>query len=125
MQTPTLSPSPRVLAETARSIYSSYISGGGMAVPEEYRAALFTTGGSQAVRLPAAFRFEGKFVRARREGNRVILEPIDKPKWPSGFWRWFDRAGPVTDDFSAPAPLPPAPHRDAALRRMDADGPED
>jgi hypothetical protein len=52
----------------------------------------------------------------------VILEPIDKPKWPAGFWRWFDRAGPVTDDFRAPDRLPAAPHRDDALSRMDADG---
>jgi antitoxin VapB len=96
-----------------------------MPVPEEYRAALFTTGGSQAVRLPAAFRFEGRFVRARKEGNRVILEPIEKPKWPAGFWRWFDRAGPVSDGFHVPDPLPDAPHRDEALRRMDLDGSDD
>ena len=124
MLTPTLPPSPMVLAESARSIYSSYISNTGIPVPEEYRAALFTTGGSQAVRLPAAFRFEGKYVRARKEGNRVILEPIEKPKWPSGFWRWFDRAGPVTDDFRAPDPLPTTPHRDEVLGRMDLDASE-
>ena len=88
---------------------------------EEYRAGLFMTGGSQAVRLPAACRFEGRFVRVRKEGSRVILEPIEKPKWPAAFWRWFDRSGPVTDDFEAPSSLPDAPHRDAILRRMDDD----
>jgi antitoxin VapB len=39
------------------------------------RAKLFTHGGSQAVRLPKAFRFEGSEVAIRREGDKVILEP--------------------------------------------------
>jgi antitoxin VapB len=85
----------------------------------EYRAALFTTGGSQAVRLPAACRFEGKYVRVRKEGTRVILEPIDKPRWPRGFWRWFDHAAPVGDDFVVPPALPPSPHRDRILDHFD------
>jgi antitoxin VapB len=39
------------------------------------RAKLFKTGGSQAVRLPRAYRFEGqKEVLIRREGKRVVLE---------------------------------------------------
>ena len=40
------------------------------------RAKLFTHGGSQAVRLPKAFRFEGAEVSVRREGDAVILEPV-------------------------------------------------
>ncbi|WP_425997808.1 antitoxin [Caulobacter sp. DWR1-3-2b1] len=43
---------------------------------EPARAKLFTQGGSQAVRLPKAFRFEGAEVTVRREGNAVILEPM-------------------------------------------------
>jgi antitoxin VapB len=88
---------------------------------EEYRAALFMTGGSQAVRLPAACRFEGRYVRVRKEGGRVILEPIEKPKWPAAFWRWFDRAEAVTPDFDVPERLPPSPHRDQVIERLDAD----
>ncbi len=38
-------------------------------------AKLFRVGGSQAVRLPKAFRFAGDRVRIRREGAAVILEP--------------------------------------------------
>ena len=43
------------------------------------RAKLFQNGGSQAVRLPRTFRFpEGhREVLVRREGSRIILEPID------------------------------------------------
>jgi len=40
-------------------------------------AKLFTHGRSQAVRLPKEFRFPGKEVRVRRDGNRVILEPME------------------------------------------------
>lgn len=86
---------------------------------EEYRAGLFMTGGSQAVRLPAACRFEGRYVRVRKEGSRVILEPMSKPKWPGAFWRWFDGSPSVTDDFRMPAPLPAAPHRDRVLGGFD------
>ena len=42
----------------------------------EVRAKLFMHGGSQAVRLPKAFRFEGGEVAVRREGAAVILEPV-------------------------------------------------
>ena len=43
---------------------------------EVVKAKLFTHGGSQAVRLPKAFRFQGVEVRVRKEGDRVILEPV-------------------------------------------------
>jgi antitoxin VapB len=39
-------------------------------------AKLFQNGRSQAVRLPKEFRFEGDEVRIRREGDRVVLEPM-------------------------------------------------
>jgi antitoxin VapB len=43
------------------------------------KAKLFTTGGSQAVRLPANFRFEGDEVEIRRDpvtGDVVLSKPI-------------------------------------------------
>ena len=43
------------------------------------KAKLFKTGGSQAVRLPAAFRFEGDEVDVRRDsvtGDVVLSKPI-------------------------------------------------
>lgn len=43
---------------------------------EAIEAKLFQSGGSQAVRLPKAFRFEGDRVRIRRDGDAVILEPF-------------------------------------------------
>ncbi len=48
----------------------------GAAPASTARAKLFTHGGSQAVRLPKAFRFEGSEVCIRRDGDKVILEPV-------------------------------------------------
>lgn len=59
------------------------------------RAKLFVHGGSQAVRLPKAFRFEGTEVAVSREGDRVILEPapVERPRTPAewaAFWAEID-----------------------------------
>ncbi len=39
-------------------------------------AKLFTHGGSQAVRLPKEFRFDGTQVHVRRVGNEVVLSAL-------------------------------------------------
>ena len=57
-------------------------------------AKLFTTGRSQAVRLPKAFRFEGKEVFIRKEGDCVILS--EKPESWDDF---FNSPIQVSDDF--------------------------
>ncbi len=50
-------------------------------------AKLFMNGRSQAVRLPKEFRFEGSEVAVRREGIRVILEPLPQPAFDYSTWR--------------------------------------
>ena len=61
-------------------------------------AKVFWSGRSQAVRLPKAFRFEGSEVRIRREGDRVILEPI------AHGWDWLGAVtGPIDEDFARTA----------------------
>ena len=49
-------------------------------------ARLFKAGGSQAVRLPKAFRFAGDRVRIRREGKAVILEPVESTREETLAW---------------------------------------
>lgn len=45
-------------------------------------ARLFTSGGSQAVRLPVEFRFEGKEVLIRHgSSGEVILTPVSGSSW--------------------------------------------
>jgi antitoxin VapB len=54
-------------------------------------AKVFMHGRSQAVRLPKQFRFEGTEVRVSRQGNRVILEPLEAaPDDPAAFWAAID-----------------------------------
>jgi len=65
-------------------------------------AKVFENGRSQAVRLPKAFRFKGKEVKIRKEGDKVILEPLERDHWPEGFWDDFT----LDQDFNIPVPLP-------------------
>jgi antitoxin VapB len=65
------------------------------------RAKLFKTGGSQAVRLPREYRFQGQTeVLIRREGRRVVLESA-----PRAFSRRFLALAGSAKDF----PYPPEP----------------
>lgn len=65
-------------------------------VAAEDTARLFWNGRSQAVRLPKAFRFDGDAVRIRRDGDRVILEPLKPSTWPAGF---FERIAGADESF--------------------------
>jgi len=65
------------------------------------RAKLFKSGGSQAVRLPKGYRFEGQDeVLIYRHGNKVILEP-KRREWSREF---LEIAGSAAD-----FPYPPEP----------------
>src|SRR5207237_6811281 len=59
--------------------------------PTPQRAKLFWNGRSQAVRLPRAFRFDAEEVLIRKDGDAVVLEPVGKRKWPTGYWAWVRR----------------------------------
>jgi antitoxin VapB len=71
-------------------------------------AKLFRTGGSQAVRLPKEYRFEGTEVFIRKEGKAVIIEPKSKRRWPRNF---FKRIHIADRSFRRPeqGSLPPVP----------------
>jgi antitoxin VapB len=80
------------------------------------RAKVFWTGRSQAVRLPKAFRVATREVSVRREGQALVLEPIqmerDERGWPLAFWA-LAGAAPGFDlgDRSAPHEREDALHR--------------
>lgn len=57
-------------------------------------AKVFWSGRSQAVRLPRAFRVDGREVRIRRRGRAIVLEPVPES------WEWLDAlVGEVDADF--------------------------
>ena len=57
-------------------------------------AKVFWSGRSQAVRLPRAFRVDGREVRIRRRGRAIVLEPVPES------WEWLDAlVGEVDEDF--------------------------
>ena len=74
-------------------------------------AKIFTNGGSQAVRLPRKYRFEGQQeVQIWREGQRIVLEPKRK-QWSPLFLALAASAKdfPTPDE---PPPIEPGPELD-------------
>jgi antitoxin VapB len=59
------------------------------------KAKIFMTGKSQAIRLPKAFRFEGKEVSIVPLGRGIVLQPISK-SWSD----LFQKIDPTDDFFS-------------------------
>lgn len=45
----------------------------------ERRVSLFRNGRNQAIRIPKEYELEGSEAIIRREGNRLIIEPVSKP----------------------------------------------
>lgn len=101
---------------------------GGAASPERAtvsRAAVetrvFRSGNSDAVRIPKGFGLSDKTVKLRRlAGNRVLIEPKRKRRWPAGFLSSF---GQATSDFEPDRLAPASPEEDArAARRFSGNG---
>ena len=77
-------------------------------------AKIFTTGRSQAVRLPKAYRFDTAEVFIERKGDQVVLRPkYSKDEWWArvqnalsqfeGFPEEIQRErGPLPDDIESP-----------------------
>ncbi len=57
-------------------------------------AKLFLNGRSQAVRLPKEFRMSGREVKISKQGNKIILEPIE-----TSWEQWFDAINQFSDDY--------------------------
>jgi antitoxin VapB len=67
-------------------------------------AKLFQTGGSQAVRLPKAFRLPGDEVVVRRVGEAIVLEPLRSgPGWSEELVRFLRSPAEHLVDREQPA----------------------
>ena len=72
------------------------------------RAKLFKNGESQAVRLPKEFRFRGKQVYIKRQGNAVVLIP-EQDSWDT----LIESTKHFTKDFMAERNQPPVQRRES------------
>ncbi len=63
------------------------------------KTTVFTSGGSQAVRIPKDLRFHTKNVEIERRGASLILTPISEgSNWPPGFFETL-RDNAAENDF--------------------------
>ena len=71
-------------------------------------AKIFQHGGSQAVRLPKAFRFNGAEVFIEKYGENVILKPIPAAKFQSfaEIAQYLAEKFPDAGEFPEPPPRP-------------------
>ena len=74
-------------------------------------AKIFQHGGSQAVRLPKAFRFPGSEVLIEKHGDEVVLRPVTHSQFKSftEIARHLAEAFPDSDEFPEP-PARPSTH---------------
>ncbi|WP_022719536.1 antitoxin [Rhodopseudomonas sp. B29] len=75
-------------------------------------AKIFTTGRSQAVRLPAEFRFEGSEVFVRRDPRTGDVILSRKPDSWDGLFELYDKDQVPNDFMSSADRVQPAHDRD-------------
>ena len=59
------------------------------------RVRLFLNGRNRAIRIPREFEFEGDEALIRKEGNRLVIEPIHK----TGLLNVLSSLQPTEDEF--------------------------
>lgn len=71
---------------------------------------VFRSGNSDAVRMPAGLLRTGMRVTVTDTGDgNILIEPVKKRKWPSGF---FESLGRLSGDFEIPPDPPISPEDD-------------
>lgn len=81
-------------------------------------AKLFRNNRSQAVRIPADWEFEGDKVRITRDGNRLVLEPVQEL---SSLREFLGSLEPMDEDFEIPDEPPLEPTEDFLNRNFPLD----
>ena len=75
-------------------------------MPEQRHVRLFRNGRNQAVRIPREFELPGKEAIMRREGDRLVLEPIASRRTLGDV---LDSLGPIEDIMEGVEDPPPEP----------------
>jgi antitoxin VapB len=68
----------------------------------ERHVKLFRNGRNQAVRIPREFELPGDDAVMRKEGDRLVIEPLQ----PTSLLAWLDTLSPLDEDFP---PIPDLP----------------
>lgn len=91
---------------------------------EIQKAKLFKNGGSQAIRIPAQWRFEEDevFVRFDEDRKELIISQT-KPEAMAGFFALLEKLGPISEEewpaFDRDYPDSPRPGWDALIQIED------
>ncbi|MGD9591487.1 MAG: antitoxin [Candidatus Berkiella sp.] len=72
------------------------------------KAKLFQNGQSLAVRLPKEFRVKGKELYIKKQGNNIVLIPINEDPWQE----WEQSLNLFSSDFLEERKQPKAQKRD-------------
>lgn len=89
-----------------------------MPLPSSTRhAKLFRNNRSQAVRIPADWELPGTSVAIRRDGERLILEPL-RPRGVLGLLSLWDDLKEALPEIADPVPAPEADLLDERGDRM-------
>ena len=70
-------------------------------IPERH-VKLFRNGRNQAVRIPRDFELPGEDAVMRKEGERLIIEPVQ----PKSLLALLETLSPIEEDFPTIAELP-------------------
>lgn len=73
---------------------------------DERHVSLFRNGRNQAIRIPREFELEGTEAIIRKEGGRLIIEPVP-PR--NGLLALLAGWEPIAEEFPEIADQPPAP----------------
>ncbi|MGL4440073.1 MAG: antitoxin [Bosea sp. (in: a-proteobacteria)] len=72
-------------------------------MPQTRHVSLFRNGRNQAIRIPREFELPGDEAILRKEGDRLVIEPVTK----STLADWLRVAEPVLDEMGDIADFPP------------------
>jgi antitoxin VapB len=71
----------------------------------ERRVTLFTNGRNQAIRIPREFELPGKEAIIRKDGDRLIIEPVPAP----ALLEVLAQLAPLDESIPEPDDAPPEP----------------
>ncbi|MGV2106658.1 antitoxin [Agrobacterium vitis] len=70
-----------------------------MSVEQERHVRVFKNGRNRAVRIPVEFEFAGDEVIMRKEGDRIIIEPVSNARKKENLIAFLRRQGKIEEDF--------------------------